>query len=550
MKGFKILENIKKQVLENPFIYFQGLIFIILFNIEKTHEITTTMATFAIIFLTLSLRKVKKIKYKNIIISVLWGILILLFLVLPKLIKIISSEQIYDLVSFAKNYNFHILFFLSSLVILSFIFSEEVFEKKSCGVIKTCNKLFYDAGISSAIILIFFAVIGFLTLALGQLFGISYYDFFVNAYAIVGTFTGIFVFILLNDSDKISKNNLFDKIFYGAITFFQFALGIIILIYILITLKTFNLPKNVLGKYVIFYFTVGLIKIFLFEDDSKTKKMLTKIFWFTGPIFVLIYFISLYARISEYGLTSKRYSTILIGIFFIISHLFYFFEIIKSKLNSKNNSEKIREEIITNNILKKIAMTIFILANIFILTENFVLKKFPPTDKEMFGDNYVEAKKAKDTNEEVLYDYETFYDKEITVQISEKMKIISGDRYGEFNIDKNTRAIIDYPSGLKIYENKKLIFDFNFEKIDNKNLKELLESKKISMYYKNQKINHEFFFDKKNQIKFKNDKNFKLKFIIENPKWNLEIYTSSFRLEKKRKEIMYVTPKVMILNYK
>lgn len=131
---------------------------------------------------------------------------------------------------------------------------------------------------------------------------------------------------------------------------------LIIFIYIIKIIYFKEFPKNTLGRLIPLFFIFAIIKLFLVTNYKKLK--LEKLIWYSSPILLFYYFNSYYKRVSEYGLTEKRFLMITFGVFLLLTSVFYFF--------IKNQDKK----------LKSILLTFLIFINFNLYFNNIISKKY------------------------------------------------------------------------------------------------------------------------------------------------------------------------------
>jgi hypothetical protein len=228
------------------------------------------------------------------------------------------------------------LVFLGSLSLL--FASPFVFSSKNRGLWQFMLQLFIDAVVALAVGLALGVGLSIALVSIEKLFGL-YSDWQHGNASYLGGFhdfcctSMVFFTQLPKDFDHFEKDEIFaENSFKKAIHFFNFPMlglyGLILLAYLAKIAWTWAWPEGMLALPVLVFsllgfFTYALAFAFKNSKDAHGFAFFMRFFPWTILVLMPVYFMALWQRIAEYGVTENRYLGISVGLVLVFWALYF-----------------------------------------------------------------------------------------------------------------------------------------------------------------------------------------------------------------------------------
>ncbi len=265
--------------------------------------------------------------------AIITGIIILMFWSLP------NTENTFVITKPYIRYGI-----LSAIVHLLVSFVPYLSKNQMNGFWNYNRLLFLRLLLSALFALVLFAGIAFALGALKLLFGIKFeFDFFLQIFVVlVGLFmTWFFVAGLPTEFESLEAQRGHPK---GLKVFGQYILIPLLILYLVILyvyggtiIYTWNWPKGIVTYLIscvscIGIFTTLVVFPYAQNDGSPWLRKFSDVFYFLlVPLIVLLFF-AIGLRISDYGLTIKRYAILALGIWISFITVYFIFQRGKIKM--------------------------------------------------------------------------------------------------------------------------------------------------------------------------------------------------------------------------
>lgn len=435
LKNINILDKVISYAKENYYYHLLIGYYFILERTEYTSEILTKMLN--ILFVSIFYFLIKETKIKNnkqrIYLEVITTI-ILIFL---------NSKMVVTLKEFPwKGY----AMVGASIFIIYMTSFKELIDKK---IREICKEITLKILLFQLFMLILIMSIFLIESAIATLLDIR-----INENLIIGyifTNFSMIIFINLKKIDINSENSKLERLFEIIFKCVKIILLGIILLSIVKSIFTGILPMNVLTRFILIF---NMLIAFSFFFKSEETLTLEKKTLYIQPILICYYFLGIYNRISNYGMSVNRLGIIFIGIFFVL--LFLVTKLLKKEY------------------LKKIVYSIYFLLIVFLTFGNSITKKF--NEKYFTNEKKLEVENRLEKSKFIFIDVEKF-----GIKVSDNITIYSKNMYNKQEEKINEEYSIN--SELILKNKDEVIFGFG------KNIiLEDIEKARISLYIDKEKI--------------------------------------------------------------
>lgn len=498
-----IFTKILSYVKENYYYHLLIGYYFILERTEYTSEILAKMLN--ILFVSIFYFLIKETKVKSNKQRVYLEIITTIILIL------LNSKMLVSLKEFPwKGYSI-----VGATIFIIYIMSfKELIDNK---IREICKEVTLKIALYQLFLLILIASILLIQSAIFTLLDIRLNENLMTGY--IFTNFSMVIFINLKKMEIAKGNNKLKKLFEIIFKSVEIILLGIILLSIIKSIFIGQLPTNVLTRFILI---LNSLIVFTFFFKAEESLNIEKKIIYTQPILLYYYFLGIYNRISNYGVSFNRLGIIFIGLFFII--LFLLMLLLKREY------------------LKKSLYSAYLVLMVFLIFENSITTKI--NGKYFTDEKRMKIENRLENSRFIFIDVEKF-----GIKVSDKITIYSKNMYRKQEDKINENYTINSEMILK--DKDEVIFDFG------KNIVlEDLEKSGIALYINDEKIDItntdglvEKFLKDYNKDSYEQFLNEKIYFLFEAEDFKIEALVKNINVNKEKegeKKVNFFVDKLIL----